>query len=94
MERSDDDSEQDQEEQDKKAGKERDKYEQSIRILDRDTQKSVPIMDKTSSLICVLSDRALYACRLYVLLPAGRNRDDVEKLRQRIRKDCPNLEWK
>ena len=87
-------SEDDQEEHDKKAGKERDKYEQSIRILYRDTSKSVPIMDKPSSLLCVLSDRALFSCRLYVLLPPGRDRSAIEAMRQRIKKDCPSLEWK
>ena len=78
----------------KRAEKEKDKYEQSIRILNRDLNVSVPIMDKPSSLMNVLSDRALYACRLYVLLPPGKNRDELEKMRQRIKSDCPSLEWK
>lgn len=48
--------------------KDRDRWEQSIRILKHDRTTSEEIMNIPSSLMSVLADQALFSLRLYVLL--------------------------
>jgi HD superfamily phosphohydrolase len=55
--------------QDGASSKERDKYEQSIRIMGDDGSSSNDIMSEPQSLMSILSNSALYALRIYVLLP-------------------------
>jgi HD superfamily phosphohydrolase len=49
--------------------KRKDKYEQSIRIVDQNGGESTDIMSVSRSLMNILSNSALFALRLYVLLP-------------------------
>ena len=56
--------------------------EQSIRILDPATGLSEPIMEHPRSLMSILSNYALYALRLYALLP-----DDGDGLHEGIRNE-------
>lgn len=70
-----------------------DKTEQAIRVWDPRTNKSEPIMADHRSLMSVLSDRALYALRLYVLLPPGRE-GDRGKIAEKVRADLLNdVRW-
>ena len=57
-----------------------DKYDQSLRMIDTSTGVVTPIVEMTESLMSILSDYALYALRLYVLLPTGleSTRSDIE----------------
>ena len=73
--------------------RDRDRYEQAVRILNQDGRTSQAIMEKSSSLMSVLSNHALYAFRLYVLLSEDRG-DRAEAIRKRIEKDLPGLSWK
>lgn len=63
----------------------KDKYEQSIRIL-REDGDSIDIMSVPRSLMSILSNRALYALRIYVLLPP-----DKKALAGEITKRMQNL---
>ena len=44
-----------------------DKINQTVRIFDRISERSVPIMERDDSLMSILSNRALYSIRLYIL---------------------------
>jgi HD superfamily phosphohydrolase len=70
-----------------------DKYEQSIRIHNKDDNSSSPIVDTRSSLMKVLAGYALYSLRIYVVLPLGFNHD-FEKMRQDVKADLPEIDWK
>lgn len=48
-----------------------DKIAQTLRIIDPRSGQTTPIVEVKQSLMSVLSDYALYALRLYVLLPPG-----------------------
>ena len=76
-----------------KARKDRDRYDQSIRILDEGNSSSCPIMEKSSSLMNVLADHAMYAFRLYVLPLEGKP-FDTRLVRAEIRSEVPSLEWR
>ncbi len=75
-----------------KADKDRDRYDQAIRIFDAETGSSRTIMEKTSSLMSILADHALYSFRLYVL-PPDREKLDIRGVRTQIRAELPSLEW-
>ncbi len=65
------------------SSKDKDRYEQSIRILGDDGVSSADIMSEQQSLMSILSNNALYALRLYVLLPPdkeGRVRDITKRM--------------
>jgi len=51
------------------GARDKDRYEQAIRILNSQGDDSVDIMSVDQSLMNILSDNALYVIRLYVLLP-------------------------
>lgn len=70
----------------------KDKYEQAVRIID-DQGSSAAIMEKSSSLMSILSNYALYTFRLYVLLPED-NSVDIDAIRQSIKKALPDLTLK
>ncbi|MEX2163727.1 MAG: HD domain-containing protein [Sulfuricaulis sp.] len=62
-------------------GKERDRYEQAIRILERDGSTSTEIMSCDQSLMSVLADQALYSLRVYLLFtdaPTMERRKEIE----------------
>ena len=63
--------------------KDKDKYEQAIRIISSSDRTSTDIMSLPQSLMSILSDNALYLLRMYVLLP-----DDKVALREAIANDC------
>ena len=69
-----------------------DKARQAIRVYNPRNKSSISIMEEPRSLMSVLSDRALYALRVYVLLPK-----DYEGRRQEIedyiRNDLHTVEW-
>jgi HD superfamily phosphohydrolase len=69
-----------------------DKTEQAVRILDPRTHTSKPIMAERRSLMSVLADRALYALRVYVILPNDRERDR-RAIESHIRRDLPDSDW-
>ena len=52
------------------ASDEPEALDQAIRIMNDENQTSKPIMESQDSLMSVLSDKALYIERLYVLFPA------------------------
>ena len=68
-----------------------DKLEQVVRIMDRDKRNSIPITEVNGSLMCQLSDRALYSIRIYLLLPSGKEHVK-EKIRKRAREDLPRFD--
>jgi len=68
--------------------KEKYEYEQVIRIFDKKSGQSKPIIDYKSSLMSVLSDYSLYILRVYVLFPEN-NEDKRKKIERRILIDLP-----
>jgi HD superfamily phosphohydrolase len=70
-----------------------DKYEQSIRIHNKDNNTSSPIAGKRSSLISVLAGYALYSLRIYVILPEDFV-SNFEEMRRSIRADLAEIDWK
>jgi uncharacterized protein len=71
---------------------EKDKYHQSIRILNRAGNDSTPIVESPDSLMSILSDYGLYSLRVYVLFPEGQEsrRGEISKF---IAEDLP-FQWK
>lgn len=66
-----------------------DKIQQAVLILRDDGATAVTLQETRSSMVSVLSDKALHAVRVYALLPAEDDRVDV--IRQRIRYDVGDL---
>jgi hypothetical protein len=73
--------------------KDSDKYEQSIRIRNKDHNSSLPIVDRRSSLLNVLARYALYSIRVYVIPPDDSDKHLAE-MRRRIKADLPEIDWK
>ncbi len=74
------------------GGKVRVSYEQALRIRDAQGDGSTPIMNIPYSLMSVLADHTLYALRVYVLFPPGK-----ESLRDQIKATVrrnSHLNWK
>ncbi|HTU91725.1 MAG TPA: HD domain-containing protein [Gemmataceae bacterium] len=74
------------------SDKAKDRYEQSLRIIEPNNTTSTPIMEIPYSLMSILADKALYSLRVYVLLTS-----EKESLRTRIREEIhntPDLSWK
>jgi HD superfamily phosphohydrolase len=65
------------------AAADRDRYEQSVRVLEEDG-RSVPIAEYRSSLLQILADHALYAVRVYLL-------SDDDDLVDQVRGDLRGL---
>ncbi len=82
----------------KQGDDEKDKYEQSIRILKSSNGDSTPIMEMPQSLMRVLSDNSLYTLRLYVLFPEDMDKKAIRKQSQEINrtihKELPDVKWK
>lgn len=70
-----------------------DRFEQAIRILDANGRTSRPIMELPSSMMNILGDQALYALRVYVLLPKG-DEGRRQEISAHIRSDLNEVEWK
>jgi hypothetical protein len=66
------------------------KQEQAIRILEPGSQRSRPIMEVKNSLLSVLADQALYASRVYVLLPPDRL-GERDLIQARVQRDLDDL---
>ncbi len=77
---------------------EKDKYEQSIRVLNDLDNTSKPIMEMPQSLMKVLSDNSLYTLRLYVLFPenmaSNEKSSKSSQIRKKIQSDLPDIQWK
>ncbi len=72
---------------------ERDKYEQSIRVVCADKQRSRPISELNYSLMNVLSNQEVYSLRLYVLLTP--EKEGLRKsITDRIKADLNFIDWK
>lgn len=67
--------------------------DQSVRILDRLTRKSEPIMQRDDSLMSILSDKALYSVRLYVL-DGSLDDTKIKAIREFIQKEMKHRDWK
>ena len=63
-----------------------DDYAKAVRILERDERTSLPITDDRASLMHVLGENALYAMRIFLLLPANRQ-DEREGIERRVLED-------
>lgn len=75
-----------------------DNINQSVRIHDRLTGLSKPIMEREDSLMRILSEKCLYSARLYVILDPtrfnGKDLDEhVEKIREYIQKKNKHMPW-
>lgn len=66
-------------------------FSQAIRVLDRGTRKSRPIMEIKSSLMSVLATQSLFSIRLYALLVPGDTRRD--EMRVWLQKQMPGFGW-
>ena len=62
-----------------------DKIQQAVLILPEGSGKPVTLQEDDRSLVSVLSDHALYAVRVYALLPPGDER--LAEIRSRVRRD-------
>lgn len=71
-----------------------DKFNQSVRIFDRITQTSVPIMEREDSLMSVLSGRALYSIRIFILFPQKNPEQKINEIKTYIKDQLQNREWK
>lgn len=69
-----------------------DKAAQSVHILNSRTNTSKPVMEIAQSLMSVLSEHALYALRVYVVLPTDREGDRA-KIAEHIRADLGDIPW-
>jgi HD superfamily phosphohydrolase len=67
-------------------------FHQTVRILDRAKMKSVPIFDLHHSLMKVLAHKALFALRLYALIPEGKP-DAAKEIEGYVRSEV-DLPWK
>jgi HD superfamily phosphohydrolase len=70
----------------------KDKYHQSIRILNRAGTDSIPIVESPDSLMSIMSDYGLYSLRVYVLFPEGQESKRAA-ISEYISKDLP-FQWK
>lgn len=75
------------------SGTDKDKYEQTIRVLDSKGKSSKSIVELKNSLMSVLSNYALYIIRIYVLFPNGKENKRGE-ISDFIKKELPHLNWK
>src|SRR5208283_1430578 len=72
-----------------------DKMSQAVRIYDRVTNKSIPIIDRDDSLMNVLSGKVLYSIRLFVLFERDKDNERmISKIREFIKKKLPSRSWK
>ena len=53
-----------------------DKINQTVRIFDRISGRSVPIMERDDSLMSILSNQALYSTRLFILFDLDHFKED------------------
>lgn len=75
------------------TGKDKDRYEQAVRVLDSKGESSKSIVELKNSLMNVLSDYALFAIRIYVLFPKGTEHKRGE-ITDYIKRELPHLAWK
>ena len=71
-----------------------DKLNQSVRIFDRITKKSVPIMERNDSLMFILSGKALYSIRIFILFPNKPTEDDINRIKSFVKDRLPHRDWK
>lgn len=71
-----------------------DKLNQTVRIFDRITQTSVPIMEREDSLMSVLSGKALYSIRIFILFPEKPQEEEITKIKVFIKDKLPYRDWK
>jgi uncharacterized protein len=69
-----------------------DKAAQSVHILNTRNNTSKPVMEIEQSLMSVLSEHALYALRVYVVLPSDREGDRA-RIAEHIRADLGDISW-
>jgi hypothetical protein len=67
--------------------------DQSVKILNRETKKAEPIMQRDDSLMSVLSDKALYSVRLYIL-DRSITKEKSEEIKGYIKKRMRHRDWK
>lgn len=71
-----------------------DKLNQSVRIFDRITQTSVPIMERDDSLMYILSGKALYSIRIFILFPNKQSEEKIDEIKNYIKSELPHRDWK
>jgi len=77
-----------------------DKINQTVRIFDRISKRSVPIMERDDSLMSILSSQALYSIRLYILFDLDHFKEDnpiedtIEDIRKFIDGKLSHRDWK
>ncbi|MFA5253563.1 MAG: HD domain-containing protein [Methanoregula sp.] len=73
----------------------KDVLNQSVRIYDRVSEKSDMIMNREDSLMNILSNKALYSIRLFILANPGEIKDDeIKKIRTFVYKNLEYRDWK
>jgi hypothetical protein len=77
-----------------------DKINQTVRIFDRISERSVPIMERDDSLMSILSSQALYSIRLFILFDLDHFKEDgslkakIEDVRKFIYENLSHRDWK
>ena len=77
-----------------------DKINQTVRIFDRISERSVPIMERDDSLMSILSNQALYSIRLFILFDLDHFKEDgslkakIEDVKKFIYEKLSHRGWK
>jgi hypothetical protein len=77
-----------------------DKINQTVRIFDRISGRSVPIMERDDSLMSILSNKALYSIRLFILFDLDHFKEDdplrakIEDVKKFIYEKLSHRGWK
>lgn len=77
-----------------------DKINQTVRIFDRISGCSVPIMERDDSLMSILSNQALYSIRLFILFDLDHFKEDgslkakIEDVKKFIYENLSHRDWK
>jgi hypothetical protein len=80
--------------------KDSDKINQTVRIFDRISGRSVPIMERDDSLMSILSNQALYSIRLFILFDLDHFKEDgslkakIEDVKKFIHEKLSHRGWK
>ncbi len=82
------------------TGEGSDRINQTVRIFDRISERSVPIRERDEFIISILSSQALYSIRLFILFDLdhfkeyGSLKDKIKDVRNSIYEKLDNMDWK